>query len=460
MAYLRTKRAPKDKEDSPALAPLHLRAPIQRAHIPQLPTKTEAMTLVNRFARETLSEEDVFIFPTVPSTDALDSYFWRQTIQSLENFAKDASLGIAIMNSHRTGGFGKLTELPMGRSFFGRVVPAQGLYEDVVAGDLGQATFAVLSAAYMLRDHTPNDVNTDEIIRGIEGGTIFDLSVTFIPELARCELCGEDYYDYFACPHIPGVEYDEGLCTIASENAHIIEYSTVFDGATPGSTILKAEFAAERGMLNRVQVGMLEERYKTKITSRKTLTVEEGIMTTKKDKTTDNKDDKDSKVRLSDADLEAEKIAAEKIAAESEEEQEEEEQETSTENVDAEERSEDGSIDDKEEEEASRDTSTELQELAEIGRTYLVQLRKSVLESGTRALGAKFPRSLWEGLTQKMSVIELETAKADFDEQARTTFGSGGRQTAPLDPDDAGGGEGVDATDGPQSNRFPALYKA
>ncbi len=458
MAVLRTKRTSKDKEDSPALVPLQLRAPIQRAHIPQLPSKSEAMTLVNRFARTELSEEDVFIFPTVPSTDALDSYFWRQTIQSLENFAKDASLGIAIMNSHRTGGFGKLTELPMGRSFFGRVVPAQGLYEDVVAGDLGQATFAVLSAAYMLRDHTPNDVNTNEIIRGIEGGTIFDLSVTFIPELARCELCNEDYYDYFACPHIPGVDYDEGLCTIASENAHIIEYSTVFDGATPGSTILKAEFAAERGMLNRVQVGMLEERYKTLITPRKTLTVEEGIMAAKKDKAPP--DNEDSKVRLSDADLEAEKIAAADNEDPPEEDPPEEEHETSTETVDAEERSREGSTDDEEEEEASRDTSTEVQELAEIGRTYLVQLRKSVLESGTRALGTKFPRSLWEGLTQKMSVIELETAKADFDQQARTTLGKGGRQTAPLDPDDASGGEDTDNENEPQSNRFPALYKA
>ena len=441
------------QQDERELPPLQSRGRIQLSAVPELPSKEQALQLIQRFARKELNAEDLFIFPTVPATDALDAYFWKQDARSLQNFAEDAANGVAIMNSHRTGGFGKMAELPIGRSFFGRVVPSSGLYGDMIAGDLGKSNFSVLSAAYMLRDHSPNGYNTDEVIRGVEAGTIFDLSVTFIPQTVRCDLCQEDLFDFYACPHIPGLEYEDGMCTATSENAHIIEYSFVYDGALPGSVVLKAEFQAESGQLSRAQLYTIEERYKTLIVPRKSFTGKEELMTTTKNEQR-TPDAGDLPVENSDAPPAAEGSTnaetAEKIPT--------------TESSATTEVPSDGAPEDVTTSETPETVvegnggEKELHRLAEIGRTYLEGLRQEVLEWGARAQGTEFNRTLWEGLVEKMSVVELQASKDDFVKRAKEVFGNGGRQTEPLDPNNPlGERENVDI---PARTFNPSHYKA
>ena len=394
----------------------------------------------------------------MPATDALDAYFWRQDGRSIQNFAEDAANGVAIMNSHRTGGFGGTAELPIGRSFFGRVVPSAGLYEGMVAGDLGKSNFSVLSAAYMLRNHSPNGYNTDEIIRGIEAGTIFDLSVTFIPETARCDLCQEDIFDFWSCPHIPGLQYEEGMCTVTSENAHIIEYSYVFDGALPGSVILKAEFQAEQGQLSRAQLYTIEERYNTLIYPRRSFSGKEEFMTkaTKGEQRTPETDD--TPVIVDDAPPAAESpvTSTEEIGEVSSE-----ESSATSDASPGEDLTDSGGTADTlatPPETTETVDGAELQSLAEIGRAYLADLRREVLEWGTRSQGADFNRELWESLVAKMNVSELQATKADFEKRTRDVFGNGGRQTTPLDPNNPlGEREGISI---PAHTFNPAHYKA
>lgn len=458
-------------KDAPdlTLSPLQTRAHVlsgaAAVKINELPDKTEALRLVNQLARTPLTLEQVFIFPNVPSTDALDSYYWHQDERSLANFAEDATNGIAVMNSHHTGNrFGTQAELPIGRSFFGQVLPAERLYEEVVAGDLGKASSAVLSAAYMLRGQVINGENIDEIIRGIEGGTIFDISVTFMPERAQCDLCENDLFDWMECSHLPGIEYDEGMCTVTSMNARIFEYSPVYDGATPGATILKAEFAAAEGALSRYQIGVFEQRNRVLITPRRSFAMEEGM----------TKPAKEQKAERTPEDEPEETNEDEPITDETEEPGEEEETDEPTQ-AQEEEDPVDPDPDDEEPDEDKEETDDEpedkeddderlpsdpsaLEALATVGLRYTNNLRTQVLEAGTRAHGTEFDRELWEGLTRKMSIAELERAQVDFDKKAEQAFGPGGRQTEPGDPNKPLGED--DSSDEPSDNRTAQHFRA
>jgi len=55
------------------------------------------------------------------------------------------------------------------------------------------------------------------------------------------------------------------VCTARIENAELVEVSAVYDGATPGAAIVKAEMAAERGRLSPAEYEMLETQYRIRL---------------------------------------------------------------------------------------------------------------------------------------------------------------------------------------------------
>jgi hypothetical protein len=235
-------------------APLKVRMLIDRLAMPMMDDEEdEDLKKVNSLARTAVTREQVYIFPAQPSTDMLDSYYTRMHETTLRNFATDARLGVALMNSHRKGGFGSGAELPIGRSFDGQVTThATGL--------------ALFSKAYMMRGKNVTGISNDDIIDCIEGGTISDLSVGFKGGDYRCSACGADLFSR-DCTHMPGLSYgDPGQMAFAwIHNANLSEFSLVYDGATPGAMILKANRLHEDGHLDRFQTSMVEDRFRIRL---------------------------------------------------------------------------------------------------------------------------------------------------------------------------------------------------
>nr|MBF6591127.1 hypothetical protein [Ktedonobacterales bacterium] len=196
------------------------------------------MALLSNMARAPLDPAQVYVFPTQISSQEMDAYFTRMSLWTLGQFAKNASAGVAVCDSHQH------SQLNIGRSYYGEDV-------DTTIGGLPMA--ACLSLAYMLRGmRIPNGMNTLDVIQGIEGGIYQDISVGFIPLHFWCNVCGMDMLDWGSCNHWPGQTYEvkkEGsnamtqvLCS-PEVDATLAEYSIVYDGATPNAMILKGERA-------------------------------------------------------------------------------------------------------------------------------------------------------------------------------------------------------------------------
>lgn len=228
------------------------------------------MSLINtRFARNDLGPEEVYLFPSILSTQAVDAYGTRMAPSTLVRFAQDVANGIPLMNSHRTGGFLSDAELPLGRKF-----------DAAVEGDpikVGEAAFddqrgaSVMTWNYMLRGVQMSTIPNDDIIRAIDAGTIADESVGFTmnPDgVWTCGICGRNYYS-MDCEHIVFMEYEKtedfagGRCFVWVEDANAVEGSLVYAGATPGAMIRKAQKFADE--LDIEVLARLEDLYQTRL---------------------------------------------------------------------------------------------------------------------------------------------------------------------------------------------------
>jgi len=232
-------------------------------------------TINRQHARSPLTIEDVYLFPGVPSTQAIDYYGTRMTPRSMRNYRADVKGGIALMNMHRTGGWSSEGEQPVGRIFEAELV---GDAVEPGAGFDGQHGMALQTWQYMLRGIQVTDVANDDLIRAIEGGTTKDMSIgfsTYPDGEFECSICGRPYYgrdedgDY--CPHLAFSTYEdeEGeavRCFVWVENAHVYEASLVYKGATPGAMVRKAKQYADR--LPKDEVEWLEERYQVRLLDR------------------------------------------------------------------------------------------------------------------------------------------------------------------------------------------------
>ena len=217
-----------------------------------------ALSIINeRHARKPLGAEDVFLFRAQVSNQELDSYFTRMAESSLRNYEQDARKSVPLMNSHRTGGFLTSAELPLGRSYDAK------LMHD---GEM----LRLFVDHYILRGWQMNGVQSDELIRGIDGGVIRDMSIGFNPWVRgawfRCSICGADMLRSDKCQHLPGLEYDGALASAWVEGARLVEDSMVYQGATPNAEIVrKAQRGLEEGWASDRQIRHLEEQYQVRI---------------------------------------------------------------------------------------------------------------------------------------------------------------------------------------------------
>lgn len=206
-------------------------------------TPAEAVTRINssRYVKKQLAETDVFLHTIEAASSRFIPDRWAFLAEStLRNIAADSNAGIAFMTKHATGGlFSSGGENPYGRTFAGYFEP----------GEVSRT----LVQLYMLRAHNPNGTSapsTDDLNKGIEGGTLFDVSCGLSRKGAGklvCDVCSQDL---FTCNHMPGTTEDMnegqiaaqkargvpgGKASYSYDNFHAAEISIVHDGALPGA---------------------------------------------------------------------------------------------------------------------------------------------------------------------------------------------------------------------------------
>lgn len=220
---------------------------------------------------------DAFVFQIEGSNVNLDAYFTHMTRKTLQNFARDAAAGVQFLDSHVNRNLG------YGRSFGGRVKvdrDREPLFEVPDGAELAIAPPS--QYAFFQGDiYTVPGIrfgggltyaSTDDFIRAVSAGLAADVSVGFGGGFWRCDICGNDYRSYRACPHYAGNVYGVGeagdrrvLATVSIDGANLHEVSAVYDGATPNATIHKARAAAEDGELPQDDKRFLEVRYQVDI---------------------------------------------------------------------------------------------------------------------------------------------------------------------------------------------------
>jgi hypothetical protein len=174
---------------------------------------------------------------------------------TLRNVATGGAHGIAFLNSHRSGGLSEPTELPFGYTFSGR-------YEEheLTGGEVFRRT---LLGIYMIKGARPNGSGgppTDDLSRGIDAGTIRDVSMGLSGGSRICDVCGVDLEERnekgrYVCPHAPGTDEEmeeeqregqmargvaKGYASYSLVDAYPNEVSAVYKGAVPGAGFRKS----------------------------------------------------------------------------------------------------------------------------------------------------------------------------------------------------------------------------
>ena len=230
----------------------------------ELPKDGEALSAINALLPDgagALTEGDVFVhFCEAASSRFISDRYCFLDGSTLVNIAKGGAVGVAFMNSHRTGGYSTESELPFGKTFAGR-------YEAVMDQETGQVLERALLGFYMLQDCAPTGSagpDTTTLDRMIRGGVLQDVSVGLTPGTAgwlQCDVCKQDYR---SCDHYAGTTYTynqqterfgqmteeeqeaqrergvpSGRASYTLMDWEIGEVSGVYDGAVPGAGFSK-----------------------------------------------------------------------------------------------------------------------------------------------------------------------------------------------------------------------------
>lgn len=230
---------------------------------------------------DSIKREDVYFFEAEISNASLDSHFTRMAKSSLQNYVADAiqNRGVMFQDSHARN------QLGVGRSIWAQLVESGEAPPAMKAEDYFPAVYANF---FVVRGKKLGNISTDDFIKGVDDGTIADVSIGFKEGEGfqyACSVCGLDMWDW-DCPHVPGYEYEhienpdddpsvqrksEQMCFAWVENARLSEVSAVYDGSTSNAMIVKATRELRAGRLNNEVKQNLETRYRFKFDESKRL---------------------------------------------------------------------------------------------------------------------------------------------------------------------------------------------
>lgn len=280
------------------------------------PTDAELRVINKRFARATLSAEDVYVLSVYMSGTGLDSYGTHQDLSSLRNYRQDVTRTDAVpILSHHGGYMGEYMD-PIGRWFAASVDKLdQGGERELLIYDSGRERYilpgaddaggrymlgkhyrdqgySLLETGYLLRGASPNGRPIEDVIRRVDGGTLRDTSIGFTtnPAIApgafyRCDVCGLDLFDR-RCAHIPLLRYQDPysadqtvLATATVMGARQAEGSLVWRGSYPGAFVARAARLYGEGQVATQDVALLEHYYETRILGSRYISIPKGADT-------------------------------------------------------------------------------------------------------------------------------------------------------------------------------------
>lgn len=412
------------------------------------------------------SGEEWYWFTAEVSSMALDAYYTHMADDTLRNFAREAATGVALLDSH--DGY----KLGVGYS-------AGGRYEEEDGNGRALGVFYIVPGIRFGGRHS--FAGTDDYIRAIKNGAVRDVSVGFYGGRLVCDLCHQPYYGRgTTCNHVAGWEYEierdgkmvREVCTVTIHEAHLSEVSLVYDGATPGAMILKAEQEAEAGRLSPAMVRQIERQYRIRLprpeaadtalrfgpqvspylTTGSTSTIVisaqpeingERTMTMDEETTEFVEQEIVETETAVDAAVEGESVEAERAvltevrqaAAESPAPRDASPAEAvrwlSRQLAQA-----------TQERDAAQQEVARLQPLADQGTAYRRQMIEETVAEGVRAMGDAFPEETYRAMLENAPLEHVRQVRDTFAGQAKARF-PGGRQTSGLNGNDAQPGRPV-----------------
>lgn len=199
----------------------------------------EQLEKINKFALVPLTEDNCYVFEDLMIDDQPTAYYSKIHPNLLSKFMADANRGVGLLMNHNN------RSLPVGRSFSADI---REEYDE----ELGKTVKSVYGWFYIdLGRNTESGMTTDDIVKGIDAGTIFDTSIGFNANKWDCSICGNDIRDWKNCDHFPGEKYQvkdetgvftEQTCYViagADGDGELLENSLVYAGACNRATIKK-----------------------------------------------------------------------------------------------------------------------------------------------------------------------------------------------------------------------------
>lgn len=203
------------------------------------PTR-EQLDKINRFSLTPLTEDDCYVFPNLMIDNLPTSYYSIIQDSLLRKFSVDVKKGVGLLLSHNSN------KLPVGKSFDSSLVEE---YNE----ELNEYVKTLYGDFYIaLGRNTESGMTTDDIVKGIDSGTISDTSIGFSAKSWECSICGNDIRDHWSCSHYPGRKYvkeaegDNGEDTVETcyvlvggdGEGELLENSLVYAGACDRASII------------------------------------------------------------------------------------------------------------------------------------------------------------------------------------------------------------------------------
>lgn len=354
--------------------------------------------IVERAANTEPPTEDAFVWAAEISSDRLDAYFTHMAESSLRNFASDAAAGVTFLDSHNARNLG------YGQSLSGQFQ---------VEGEVSRVISEFYTVPGLRFGSALTYQSTDDFIRAVQARLVRDVSVGFYGGDMICDICGGSFYDWRACIHWPGMEYAVGeqgdktvIATFEIVDARLAEVSAVYDGATPGAMLMRAQAMAEAGALEPETARRLEVKYRIKLPgvgvsarnwpgttftdvgSSANIVITSGWPPEERTNTVDELE----QIRAILAELNATgETLPEQVRWLVEE-------------------------------------NARLAPLADQGQQYRADLIAETLAEGVRAMGEAFPAETYEGIMRRAGIEEIKSLRENFARQASLRF-PGGRQS-------------------------------
>lgn len=409
------------------------------------PTK-EQLEKINRLSKVELTEDDVYVFHNLMIDNAVTSYYTIVHENLLRKFSVDVKKGVGLILSHDS------SKLPIGRSFDSTLVEE---WDE----ETGEALKSLYGDFYIaLGRNTESGMTTDDIVRGIDSGTIFATSIGFSAKTMKCSICGHDIRSW-DCPHWPGKEYivenEEGVgetvtCyVIIGEDGvgELIENSLVYAGACSRASIVNEYSKGNDSVTkNLPKLQVVEELKQIPVDASIYQFYTAGglvLMTDSTEKRSETGMDRYKKVltefniqsedelkakliELSEKSTELENkdkelLAKDKEIAELTEDLEYYKKEVLTKNDEVSELKD--KITELNEEIANlTQLNEELKQNAELIEVYKKDLKDEILELGVRSQGNAFNKTLFERFLDTLSIEELKEVRESFDEEVKTKF--------------------------------------